>query len=318
MSINSTRRRRRRIGIVLAIVLIAALCLDMARLVKPSGIAAVSCTPILFRKASTESQFIEGAKGAIARESERNDLPGLLVAAIVVDHRRQLTPYRTFTDCFGSALGKDLSLGPAQMRMSTAAQLDGQSFSRMSATAHRNLRAMLLETDTNVSYEARELRALLERKHRSPGISASALLNSPSTMALLVTEYRSGRMSTAEENSPVGANALRTLRLLQDDALAPFRPPDLDLARTQVEVEAYFSAIRCKSGKSNRACAREAPEDASGRSSACVVKRGCNVGTARLCVAAARAGISARPQAISVQARSMPARPRAGWPAAGR
>jgi hypothetical protein len=118
--------------------------------------------------------------------------------------------------------------------MSTAAQLDGQSLSTMSATAHRRLRALLLETNANISYETRELRALLERQHRSPGISASALLN-----------------------SPVGANALRTLRLLQDDALAPFRGRDFDAARMQAEIEVNFSAVRCKSGKSNRACAQD-------------------------------------------------------------
>jgi hypothetical protein len=256
MSNYSKRRRRRRIGIALGIVLIAALTVDIARLVKPSGLSAVSCMPILFRKVMGEPQFIDTARSAIIRESESNDLPGLLVAAIAVDHRRQLTPFRTFTDCFGSALGADLSLGPAQIRMSTAAQLDGQSYSTMPATTHRELRARLLETNANISYEAKELRALLERQHRSPGISASALLSSTATMALLITEYRSGRMPTKEENSPVGANALRTLRLLAEDALAPFRGPDFDVARTRAEIEAYFAAIRCKVGKSNRACAR--------------------------------------------------------------
>jgi hypothetical protein len=251
------RRRRRRIGIALAITLIAALSVDMARLVKASGLSAASCTPILFRKAMGEPQFIETARSAIIRESVNNDLPSLLVAAITLDHRRQLTRHRTFTDCLGSALGADLSLGPAQIRMSTAAHLDGHAYSTMSVTAHRGLRGQLLETNTNISYEARELRSLLERQHRSPGISATALLSSPATMALLITEYRSGRMRMAEENSPVGANALRTLRLLQDDALAPFRDPDFETARSQAEIEAYFSAIRCKSGKSNRACARK-------------------------------------------------------------
>jgi hypothetical protein len=193
----SRHGRRRRTGIALGIVLIAALSADMARLVRPSGLSAAACTPILFRKAMDEPQFIETARSAIIRESESNDLPSLLVAAIAVDHRRQLTPHRAFTDCFGSALGADLSLGPAQIRMSTAAQLDGKSLSTMSATAHRELRAMLLETNANISYETRELRALLERQHRSPGISASALLNSPATMALLITEYRSGRMPTS-------------------------------------------------------------------------------------------------------------------------
>lgn len=259
MSDYSKRKRRRRTGIALGMALIAALSVDLAQLVKPSGLSAVSCAPILFSKAMGEPQFIESARSAIIRESGSNDLPGLLVAAIAVDHRRQLTRYRAFTDCFGSAFGADLSLGPAQIRMSTAAQLDGESFSTMSAPAHRRLRARLLDTNANISYETRELRALLERKHRSPGITASALLNDPAAMALLITEYRSGRMPTTEEKSPVGANALRTLRLLHDDALAPFRGRDFDTARSQAEIEAYFSAIRCKSGKSNRACARSSP-----------------------------------------------------------
>jgi hypothetical protein len=257
MSNHSTRRRRQRMGIALGIALIAALSVDLARLLKPSGLSAVACTPIPFRKVVGEPQFIDATSSALIRESERSDLPSLLVAAIAVDHRRQLTRYRTFTDCFGSALGADLSLGPAQIRMSTAAQLNGQSLSTMSAAAHRRLRAQLLESNANIAYETRELRALLERPHRSPGISASALLNSPATMAILITEYRSGRMSTTDENSPVGANALRTLRLLSDDALAPFRGPDFDPARNRREIEAYFAAIRCKSGKSNRACARD-------------------------------------------------------------
>lgn len=257
MSDHLKRRRRRRIGIALGIVLIAALFVDAAALVKPSALSAATCTPILFRKVMGEPQFLETARNAIIRESERTDLPGLLVAAVAVDHRRELTRYRTFTDCFGSALGADLSLGPAQIRMSTAAERDGQSFSTMSAAAHRRLRAQLLEANTNISYETRELRALLERNHRSPGISASALLNNPAAMALLVTEYRSGRMPTTEENSPVGENALRTLRLLSDDVLAPFRDPDFDTARTRAQIEAYFAEIRCKRGKSNRACARD-------------------------------------------------------------
>ena len=263
MSGYDRTKRRRRLAIALGIALIAALSVDLAGLVKQSGLAAASCTPILFRPAMGELQFIESAQSTIIRESVSNDLPSLLVAAIAIDHRRQLTRYRTFTDCLGSALGADLSLGPAQIRLSTAAQLDGQSFTNMSATAHRGLRALLLETNSNISYQTRELRSLMERKHRSPGMSASALLSSPATMALLITEYRSGRMPTTEENSPVGANALRTLRLLQDDALAQFRDPEFDVARSQAEIEAYFVSIRCKRGKSNRKCARESRQSQS-------------------------------------------------------
>lgn len=254
------RMRRRRMVIALGVVLGLVLVADLMRLVKPSGLSAAACVPTLFRNAADESQFIDAARSEIVRESEAYDLPPLLVAAVAVDHLRQLSSYRAFTDCFGSALGHDLSLGPAQIRMSTAAQLDGQSFSNLSATAHRRLRIKLLNPMSNISYETRELRALLERSHRAPGISATELLNSPATMALLITEYRSGRMSTAEESSPVGANALRTLRLLQDEALVQFRDPGFEVARSQADIETYFSEIRCRKGKSNRACARDSQE----------------------------------------------------------
>lgn len=246
------------IATALGFVLVAFLVTDFMQLIRPSGLSAITCTSNLFREPTDAMRLVSQLRDAIVHQSEINDLPSALVAAVIVDHQRQLTSYRAFTDCFGSALGADLSLGPAQIRMSTAAQLDGNDLNGMPAPLFRVLRSELLDTESNVSYEARELRALLDRQHRSPGISASSLLNSPDVMALLITEYRSGRMSTGSADSRIGANAIRTLGVIQDSTLAQFGESDADSIRVREAIGKYLARVRCESGMSNRACEREA------------------------------------------------------------
>jgi hypothetical protein len=230
----------------------------MLQLVRPSALSAVACTRLLFHEPTNATQLVLQLGDTIVRQSRSYDLPGTLVAAVIVDHQRQLTPYRAFTDCFGSALGADLSLGPAQLRMSTAAELDGRVFTGMSARQFRELRAQLLDPESNVAYEVRELRALLDRQHRAPGISASALANSPAVMALLITEYRSGRMASASADSRIGANAIRTLSVMQDGTLARFEDPDSDVIGIRAAIGEYLERVRCESGSFNRTCEREA------------------------------------------------------------
>jgi tryptophan 2,3-dioxygenase len=140
--------------------------------------------------------------------------------------------------------------------MSTAAALDGALLTTLSAREFRDLRARLLNSDTNISYEARELRALLERQNRFPGMSASTLVHSPAAMALIITEYRSGRRSTSIEESRIGANAVRTLNLLQGSMLTQFLDSENDPKRIRADVKEYLENISCESGMFNRACER--------------------------------------------------------------
>jgi hypothetical protein len=245
--------------VVLAVggVLVAVLAIDVMKLTRASGLSAVSCMPMLLEKTFSAEEVLSLTRDTIVRQSEIHELPSALVAAVLVDHQRQLTRSRVFTDCFGSALGANLSLGPAQVRVGTAAKLDGMSLSSLSPAEFRALRAELLNPESNISYEARELRALLERTNRFPGMSASSLMNSPAAMALVITEYRSGRMSTSVEESRIGANAVRTLNIVLDDMLTPFLNSEDDPARIRAEISAYLDNIACETGMFNRACMRD-------------------------------------------------------------
>jgi hypothetical protein len=84
---------------------------------------------------------------------------------------------------------------------------------------------------------------------------AAELLHNPEAMALLISEYRKGRMPTAAARSSLNINAFSTLGLMQDGTLAQFDQPeeDPDLARSRIR--AYLERIYCQSGMFNeRAC----------------------------------------------------------------
>ena len=88
-----------------ALGLLVVLAVDLMRVVRPSGLSAAACTATLFRpKPDTQS----------------------LVAR-----------YR-------DALGANLSLGLGQLRLSTAARLDGKSWETLSASEYRDIRSRLL------------------------------------------------------------------------------------------------------------------------------------------------------------------------------
>lgn len=112
------------------------------RLAEPAALSRAAIALVM----STGALHIEMTHSAIIRESAKNYLPSLLVAAIALDHRRQLTPYRTFTDCFGSALCADLPLGPAHICMSTAVQLENQPVSAIRCKRGKSNRACARES----------------------------------------------------------------------------------------------------------------------------------------------------------------------------
>ena len=149
----------------------------------------------------------------------------------------------------------NLSLGLAQMRLSTAAQNDGNLLSDLSASEYRQLRSRLLQPESNIAYAARELRALKERAIRFPGMQAPELLHNPEAMALLISEYRKGRMPTAAARSRLSINAFSTLGLMQDGTLAQFDRPEENPELARSRIRAYLSQIYCQSGMFNeRAC----------------------------------------------------------------
>lgn len=238
--------------LVPALSLLVLLAVDLMQAVRPSGLAAAACAATLFRSKPDAQSLVARYRDAIADQARRYDLPAELVAAIVVDHQSQLSSYRAFTDCLGSALGANLSLGLAQVRLSTGARLDGKRLGQLSGSEYRALRSRLLDPESNIAYAARELRALRDRPNRYPGMPADALIDRPDAMALLITEYRMGRLSTSSETSRLGINAFSALGLIEDGTLDRFGRNVNDTRRMRAASRAYLTDVYCRRGMFNQ------------------------------------------------------------------
>ena len=92
------------------------------------------------------------------------------------------------------------SLGPAQVRIGTAIQSDNKRLAAITPKEFKVYRASLPDPNLNIRCQAKELRSLLLRKDRSPGIKSVELINSPQIMALLL--YRMG-LKSSPDNSKV-------------------------------------------------------------------------------------------------------------------
>ena len=235
-------------------LLMAGLCLtalvvvDLLQVARPSGIAAAACVSSLFAGKPDAGRIIERHHETIVAQAASHDLPPELVAAVIADHQVPLTSFRVFTDCFGSALGANLSVGLVQMRLSTAALNDGQVWDDLTPVEYRQLRSRLLDPELNIAYGARELRSLLERKRRYPGIGADALIGDPFAMALTITEYRMGRLETDSGDSRLSADAFNALRLIADDMLDRFGRSPVEAQVLSDGIGAYLEQIYCQSG----------------------------------------------------------------------
>jgi hypothetical protein len=246
--VKSAKRPVRFILAIPLTILAGLLGSDLLQTTRASPLSAVRCTPLLAREEPDAYGLVTRYRGEIAIEAARYDLPPELLAASIVNHQLYIPRLRRFTDCFGSALGADLSLGLAQVRLSTAAKLDGEPLEDLSASEYRNLRSRLLDPEQNIAYQARELRDLLEQENRFPGIDAGTLIHNPFAMALLITEYRMGRSGTPSESSRLTASAFGALRRIHDGRVNVFDRSQADMAAVQTEIRAYLQYINCESG----------------------------------------------------------------------
>ena len=236
--------------IILPIICIVLLLLaDVLHLTRIDVVEACKCTKEIFLSKQGEINVVQQNRLAIMNEAKHFDLPPELLAAIIYNHQRELTSFRIFTDCFGSALGGDFSLGPAQVRISTAIHGDGRRLEAVSPKEFKIYRASLLDPDLNIRYQAKELRSLLERKDRSPGITSIELINSPQIMALLLSEYRMGRKNSLRNSTGFGAGSLGALRLLMDEeSLYMFNRSFSDALQIREKIRDYLDYIFCSSG----------------------------------------------------------------------
>lgn len=235
-------------------ILVPALCVlvffaaGAAGFIKADGLGALACTAELFRDRPDPSTIIHRHRQTIAAEAGRNDLPPELLATIIYSHQAGLTTFRKFTDCSGSALGSDLSLGLAQIRVSTAADNDGFHVAELPTKEFRGYRTALLDPAQNIRIQAREVRLLLDRNNRSPRISAAQLIRDPFVMVLLMSEYRMGRQSAGRGTARIGASGIHDLGHLEKDEVYIFDRDAAEVSEIQKTVGKYLDYLYCEKG----------------------------------------------------------------------
>ncbi|MEJ2245191.1 MAG: hypothetical protein P8Y80_03740 [Acidobacteriota bacterium] len=241
-----------------AISIVLLLLVNALHMTRIDVVAACKCTKEIFLSKQDEINVVRQNRQAIMNEAKHFDLPPELLAAIIYNHQRDLTSFRIFTDCVGSALGGDFSLGPAQVRISTAIQSENRRLDAITPREFKFYRASLLDPTLNIRYQAKELRSLLEREDRSPGITSVELMNRPQVMSLLLSEYRMGRKSSLRNSTGFGAGSLGALRLLMDNEnLYMFARSFSDSLQIREKIRDYLDYVFCSSGIFNpSACER--------------------------------------------------------------
>lgn len=234
------------IGVLICLAVIAVA--GNARLVRPDILSALACMPRLFDGNTFDHEALARYRDTLTTEAEAFGMPPELLAAVIIGHQRYQTPLRNFTDCAGSALGYNLSLGLAQVRLSTAVENGDRYMDDVSHGEFHKIRSELLASRTNIRHAARELRALLERENRFPGITSGALLEDPYKVALLLSEYRAGWKDTPADSSRQSANAFADMQLLLGDEVFLFGMSTARVNRLQLDVREYLDHIYCDSG----------------------------------------------------------------------
>jgi hypothetical protein len=228
--------------------LVALVAVEKLDLTRTDSIAAVACTRELLRARPAAAGIISQYRQTILAEAKGRALPPELLATIIYAHQQELTSFRSFTDCAGSAMGSDLSLGLAQIRISTAIGNDGLEYRTVSAATFKKYRSMLLDPARNIRFQAREMRRLLNRDNRLPGITAEELIHYPAGMALLLSEYRMGRQAARIGAARLSVEAFGDLGHMQEDEVYIFDRDAADVRQIQEGVRKYLDFIYCEKG----------------------------------------------------------------------
>jgi hypothetical protein len=245
MSVKGVLLRRWKILIPL-VALIIFIGAEKSKLIRTDSVSAVACATELFRSRPEPLAIIRRYRATLAAQASRQDLPPEILATIIYTHQRGLTSFRRFTDCAGSAIGGDLSLGLGQIRISTAAGNDGKRFATFSIGGFRQYRSELLDPVQNIRHLGREVRLLLDRNNRFPGIAAQELIHHPSALALLMSEYRMGRQAADSSAARLGSSGLRDLGYLEKNDVYIFGRSAADVLLIQGKVSAYLDNVYCE------------------------------------------------------------------------
>jgi hypothetical protein len=227
---------------------------------KSDSLIALACSVELVSSETDPIKLLADNHDTLEAEALNYDLPPEMLAAVIYGHQRALTPFRKFTDCAGSAVGLNMSLGPAQVRISTAVNSDYLAYDGMPHSEFKAYRKNLLDPAQNIKYEAQILRRLLDRDHRYPGISAQEIIHDPFVMALVMSEYRGGAQEADNESSRLSGNAFYDLEHLLREGVFIYNRDPSEVTEIQGKVVDYLDYIYCDSGIFNESVCENSRE----------------------------------------------------------
>ena len=245
---------RRSAATILGLVLLGVSA-NRVGVLKADVLAAAACTAELLHQQVELEDVLHRHRSAFIVEAKQANLPPELLAAIVADHHAALTVVRRFTDCAGSALGADLSLGPAQVRISTAVRIDAASYDSISTHTFHRYRSSLLDPGENIRYQARVLRSLLDRYALPSPPDADGLIQDPTSMPRMITEYRGGSLPASFDPDVRRSSAVSTLRFLY--AAEFFNRPSAEVVRIRKLIEDHLTYLNCETRNSTPATCQE-------------------------------------------------------------
>jgi len=155
--------------------------------------------------------FLKQYAPDIKAAAQRDGLPDIYVASFIVSENYNRNKFEDLKDVLGYNLGKNVSLGSGQVKMRTAAGLDGIT-EKLSREQREIYRARLEEDPIEgINYISKYLASLKNRPNRFPNFSAEEFANDYRAMGITGSEYMIGPTDSPLDKAEInyyGANLL--------------------------------------------------------------------------------------------------------------
>ena len=148
-----------------------------------------------YKTANKIPEFCYQYKDNIIQYSREYNIPPEIIVGILFLENEKRTRYEDWKDFLGASiigrfLRSDPSLGPGQINISTAADLDKRL--RNPTISREQIKQALQDPDHNLKYIAKMGSYLIHRENRLPARSLENILGNPHLIAVFGTEYVRG------------------------------------------------------------------------------------------------------------------------------
>lgn len=162
--------------------------------------------------------FLNKYQSEIRFHAARQGVPDTYVASVIAGENYGRKRSQDVKDIVGDWLNLDVSLGPGQMTISTAAWLDGIT-GELTPEQREMYEEILTDPETNIEYVARYLSHLKNRDNRFPDMAPEEFGSSLEAMAIVASEYMMGPTSTSIEDAQPNHYGLGVLSGMTDPYL---------------------------------------------------------------------------------------------------